>query len=262
MRMGYLPWLLVSSSIAWAIPDKLEDASREGVKKAALVGWEVLNKGGTAVDAVTEAVKCLEDNPVFDAGKGSVLTAAGTVEMDALIMDGKNLDCGSVAAVNNIKNPVVLARKVMEKTPHTLIVGEGANILAKEENLEEVDKEYLVTPKGVEEWETYKKYNTTVSSLFGQRGHDTVGVVTKAKNQEMNGNIQGQNTILASSSNLFGIARKFGPTMVRQIKGMYPQNVFHWDEHGISAHQEDVRAGSKSSAWWQEPPSRYSKVYF
>ena len=166
---------------AWAIPDKLEDASREGVKKAALAGWEVLNKGGTAVDAVTEAVKCLEDDPVFDAGRGSVLTAAGMVEMDALIMDGKNLDCGSVAAVNNIKNPVVLARKVMEKTPHTLIVGEGANALAKEENLEEVDKEYLVTPEGVEEWETYKKYNTTVSSLFGQRGHDTVGAVALDK---------------------------------------------------------------------------------
>merc|ERR1719500_1558442 len=97
--------------------------------------------------------------------------------MDALIMDGKTLACGSVAAVNNIRNPVELARKVMEKTPHTLIVGEGANTLAKEEGVEQVDKEYLVTPEGVEEWETYKKYNIAVSSLFGQRGHDTVGAV-------------------------------------------------------------------------------------
>ena len=73
------------------------------------------------------------------------------------------------------------------------------------------------------------------------------GAVTKAKNQEMTGNIQGQNAILASSSNLFGIARKFGPTMVRQIKGMHPQNVFYWDEHDISAYQEDVRAVSFES---------------
>ena len=73
------------------------------------------------------------------------------------------------------------------------------------------------------------------------------GAVTKAKNQEMTGNIQGQNAILASSSNLFGIARKFGPTMVRQIKGMHPQNVFYWDEHDISAYQEDVRTVSFES---------------
>ena len=163
---------------AWAIPDQLEVASREGVKRAARAGWEVISKGGTAVDAVTEAVKVLEDDPAFDAGRGSVLTDRGEVEMDALIMNGKNLDCGSVATVNNIKNPVMLARKVMEKTPHTLIVGEGANILAREENVEPASKDYLVTAAGLEEWETYKKYNVAVSSLFGQRGHDTVGAVS------------------------------------------------------------------------------------
>lgn len=173
--------MIVIHGGAWAIPDKLEVASREGVKNAARVGWEVLRKGGTAVDAVMEAVKVLENDPAFDAGRGSVLTHAGEVEMDALIMDGKTLDCGSVATVNNIKNPVVLARKVMEKTPHTLIVGEGANTLAKEENVEKADKEYLVTAAGVEEWETYKKYNVAVSSLFAQRGHDTVGAVALDK---------------------------------------------------------------------------------
>ena len=112
---------------AWNIPDKLEKASREGVKEAAKIGWRVLKNGGTAVDAVMDAVKVLENDPAFDAGRGSVLTDAGEVEMDALIMDGKTLECGSVACVNNIKNPVVLARKVMENTPHTLLVGEGAN---------------------------------------------------------------------------------------------------------------------------------------
>jgi len=166
---------------AWAIPEKLEVASREGVKNAAKAGWKVLSEGGSAVDAVMEAVKLLENDPAFDAGRGSVLTDAGNVEMDALIMDGKTLDCGSVATVNNVKNPVELARKVMEKTPHTLIVGEGANTLAKEENVEAADKDYLVTAEGVEEWETYKKYNVAVSSLFGQRGHDTVGAVALDK---------------------------------------------------------------------------------
>ena len=112
------------------------------------------------------------------------MTDLGEVEMDALVMDGRTLDCGAVAAVNNVKNPIELARIVMEETPHTLIVGAGANLLADEFKVERVDKEYLVTEDGRREWETYKQYNKTVSSLFSQReqhGHDTVGAVALDK---------------------------------------------------------------------------------
>ena len=100
--------------------------------------------------------------------------------MDALVMDGRTLDCGAVAAVNCVKNPIELARVVLEKTPHTLMVGPGANLLAEEFNVTPAGPEYLVTEAGRKEWETYKKYSQTVGSLFSQRdgqGHDTVGAV-------------------------------------------------------------------------------------
>ena len=100
--------------------------------------------------------------------------------MDALVIDGRTLDCGAVAAVNCVKNPIELARVVLEKTPHTLMVGPGANLLAEEFDVTPAGPEYLVTEAGRKEWETYKKYSQTVGSLFSQRdgqGHDTVGAV-------------------------------------------------------------------------------------
>jgi len=171
---------------AWKIPDSVKDRSEEGVRTAAKVGWELLVAGKSAVEAVEAAVVVLEDNPVFDAGRGSVLTGKGDVEMDAFIMDGANVTSGAVAVVSNTKNPVKLARYVMEETDHTLVAGPGADQLAIQAGLEIVDQDYLVTPEGREEWETYKKYSKAVSSLFSDRsavemvdglGHDTVGAV-------------------------------------------------------------------------------------
>jgi len=181
---------------AWSIPDKIKERSLSGVEAAARVGWSVLLEGGTAVDAVEAAVIALEDNPVFDAGRGSVLTEEGEVEMDAFIMDGQAMRSGAVGAVATSKNPVKLARHIMEKTEHTLIVGQKADALAAKAGFDIVGQDYLVTPEGREEWETYKKYSQAVSSLFSERkktaapdapeinspsegglGHDTVGCV-------------------------------------------------------------------------------------
>ena len=106
-----------------------------------------------------------------------MLTSLGEVEMDAMLMDGRTLECGGVAAVNNVRNPIELARLVMEKTNHTLIVGSGANKLAEEFSVARAGPEYLVTEAGRREWETYRQYSHTVDSLFSQRGHDTVGAV-------------------------------------------------------------------------------------
>ncbi len=97
----------------------------DGVKEAVLAGWHEL-RGGSALDAVEEAVKVLEDNPLFNAGTGSVLTLGGKVEMDAAIMRGKTLEAGAVAGIWGVKNPISVARKVMEKTDHVLLIGEGA----------------------------------------------------------------------------------------------------------------------------------------
>jgi beta-aspartyl-peptidase (threonine type) len=111
---------------------ELENKYRSGLKTALEIGWRILQNGGTALDAVEETVCELEDNPLFNAGRGAVFTHDGANEMDASIMDGATLNAGAVAFVRNVKNPVRLARLVMEKTEHVLLAGSGANEFARE----------------------------------------------------------------------------------------------------------------------------------
>lgn len=108
-------------------------------------GQAVLARGGSALDAVTEAVRLLEDCPLFNAGHGAVFTSAGTHELDAAIMDGATLRSGAIANVNCVRNPVFAARKVMETSKHVLFVGEGAETFAKDAGLEIVDPSYFST---------------------------------------------------------------------------------------------------------------------
>ncbi|KAL4237312.1 Isoaspartyl peptidase/L-asparaginase [Mactra antiquata] len=164
---------------AWTIPDNLVQPSRDGTKTAARAGYKVLESGGSALDAVQAAVMSLEDDPTFDAGKGSVLNKNGEVEMDAVIMDGQTLKSGGVACVQNIKNPICLAREVMQSTDHCLLVGPGANQFAEEVGIKKVPMETLVSDEAIRELECYKQYGNTVEDLFRQRGsqHDTVGAV-------------------------------------------------------------------------------------
>src|SRR5919202_1762811 len=96
-----------------------------GVRAAAAVGWGILSQGGSALDAVEAAVRLLEDDPTYNAGTGACLTAAGDVELDASIMDGATLRCGAVAVVKDVRNPVALARCVMERSEHVLLAGPG-----------------------------------------------------------------------------------------------------------------------------------------
>ncbi len=125
----------------------------EGVREAVLAGWREL-KRGSALDAVEEAVKVLEDNPLFNAGTGSVLTLDGKVEMDAAIMRGKTLEAGAVAGIWGVKNPISVARKVMEKTDHVLLNGEGAVRFARLMGFEEYDP---VTDERLRQWEELRK---------------------------------------------------------------------------------------------------------
>jgi len=125
----------------------------EGVREAVLAGWREL-KRGSALDAVEEAVKALEDNPLFNAGTGSVLTLDGKVEMDAAIMRGKTLEAGAVAGIWGVKNPISVARKVMEKTDHVLLIGEGAVKFARLMGFEEYDP---VTDERLKQWEELRK---------------------------------------------------------------------------------------------------------
>src|SRR6266478_1797563 len=116
----------------------------EGCKAAALAGWHVLQQGGAALDAVEAAVVVLEDNPLFNAGTGSTLNSLGKVEMDAAIMEGHSLRAGAVAAVSGIKNPIKLARRVLEDGRHVMLAGEGALLFARQIGFPECAPESLL----------------------------------------------------------------------------------------------------------------------
>jgi L-asparaginase / beta-aspartyl-peptidase len=124
---------------------ELETEYRSGLEKALKTGWEILSKGGTSLDAVEASVSSLEDFPLFNAGRGAVFTHEGEVELDAAIMDGHGLKAGGVAFVKNIKNPVSLARLVMERTEHVLLAGEGANQFAEQVGVKTEPDEYFFT---------------------------------------------------------------------------------------------------------------------
>eukprot|EP00741_Cyanophora_paradoxa_P012482 tig00020610_g12061.t1 len=176
------PIAIIVHGGAYAIPEEIADASVRGCEAAAKAGHQVLARGGSAMDAVEAAIRVLEDDPTFDAGTGSVLNEEGQVEMDAIVMDGATLKTGAVAAVQNIRNPVSLARQVMEQTRHCLLVGAGANKFAREMGVESVRPEELVTEAAQLEWKRFQEYRATVSTLFNRhelkRGStDTVGCV-------------------------------------------------------------------------------------
>src|SRR5207248_5922767 len=112
-------------------PEKERDY-RAGLERALTAGYEILKRGGSSLDATEAAVRLLEDDPHFNAGKGAVFTSAGTNEMDAAIMDGKTLSAGAVAGVQHVRNPIVLARAVMEKSKHVFMIGAGAEEFARQ----------------------------------------------------------------------------------------------------------------------------------
>lgn len=124
---------------------EIEAEYRGGLEAGLKAGWSVLQNGGSSLEAVEAATVSLEDFPLFNAGRGSVFTHEGKNEMDACIMDGRTLDAGSVAFVKNVKNPIRLARLVMEKTDHVLLAGEGANLFAKQMAVELADDAYFFT---------------------------------------------------------------------------------------------------------------------
>lgn len=131
---------------------------------AALAGWEKLQARGAALDAVEAAIHVLEDEPLFDAGRGSYFNMAGEIQMDAIIMDGRTLDMGAVAAVERIRHPIALARRVLENSPHTFIVGPGAMAFAEKEGIPFCDPAELMG--------TYPPDDPAAS-----QGIDTVGAV-------------------------------------------------------------------------------------
>lgn len=138
-----------------------ELAYKNALKTALNIGYQILENGGTALDAVEKTVISLEDCPLFNAAKGSVFNSIGSHEMDASIMDGSNKDAGAVCGVSGIKNPISLARLVMEKTEHVLFTGEGAMAFAKSMGLPILDAKYFFDEYRYQQWQQIKDTNKT-----------------------------------------------------------------------------------------------------
>lgn len=144
-------WAIAIHGGAGTIPKTLPENERDGylasLRRALEIGRDALAAGGTSLDAVEKVVRFLEDDPLFNAGRGAVFTHEGTHELDAAIMDGRDLSCGAVAGLKTVKNPVSLARLVMERSPHVFMVGDGAEAFAAEMKVERVDPKYFFTQK-------------------------------------------------------------------------------------------------------------------
>src|SRR5579863_9345959 len=188
------PTLLVHGG-AWAIPDDAAAAHENGVRNALEAGYKILTRGGTALDAVEAAVTVLEDDPTFDAGRGSFLTADGRVQLDALLMDGGRMKAGGVACVERLRNPIQAARLVLEQSPHVYFVGSGAEQFAQSHGMALIENTELVLDRERERLKIARErqaaglVDATFSGLEDDKGpetalqrvidasHDTVGAV-------------------------------------------------------------------------------------
>jgi beta-aspartyl-peptidase (threonine type) len=183
--MPVQPTLVIHGG-AWAMPDDTIAAHEAGIANALAAGYALLERGASAVDAVETAVAVMEDDEIFDAGRGSFLTQDGRVQMDALLMNGENLRTGGVACVERLRNPIHAARLVLDHSPHVYFVGTGAERFARQHGMALCDNMELVIPR--EQERLYKAQaaelaghsDTTFSGPLGDpngNSHDTVGAV-------------------------------------------------------------------------------------
>lgn len=191
-----IEWAIVihggaGSMVRNKISSELDSDYRKSLREALETGKKVLMEGGSALDAVEKAIRVMEDNPLFNAGKGAVFTHEGRNELDAAIMDGSNLAAGAVACVTDIKNPISAARKVMTDSPYVLLSGAGASEFAKAHGLEIVPPSYFYTERRFQELQEIlkKEKNGTVGCCALDRngniaaGTSTGGMVNKRYNR-------------------------------------------------------------------------------
>lgn len=177
--------IIVHGGAGLVTPERAEGV-QQGCKEAALAGWNILQAGGSALDAVEAAVRSLEDNPMFNAGTGACLTSEGNIELDAGIMEGHTLQVGAVACVELIKNPISLARKVLE-SPHVLLVGKGVQAFAQEQGIPQCTFEDLLTERQYQIW-AEKNAQATGSSEDEPRHHRRE-VASLAAREERHGTV-------------------------------------------------------------------------
>jgi L-asparaginase / beta-aspartyl-peptidase len=176
------------------LPANDEKEIRTAMKEALFAGKKILESGGKSMDAVEAAIKILEDSPWFNAGRGAVFTSDGTNELDASIMDGSNLKAGSVVGLTHVKNPISLARMVMERTKHVMLAREGAEAFAKEQHVELVDPKYFFTQKRWDDLQAEKKKSKE------SKPHGTVGAVAL----DLSGNLAAGTSTGGTTNKKFG----------------------------------------------------------
>ena len=177
---------------------EVEKQYRETLEQALRTGQAILAKGGTSLDAVEASIRLLEDSPLFNAGKGAVFTHEGRNELDAAIMDGKNKRAGSVAGVTVVKNPISAARAVMEKSPHVMMAGHGADLFATQVGLEVVDPSYFWTER---RWkELQRELQQEQQAVPIQHHLGTVGAVAL----DQSGNLAAGTSTGGTSNKKFG----------------------------------------------------------
>ena len=203
------PAIVIHGGAGWfsnMSPDEIKDL-KKGLKMAADKGFDILENGGSSVDAVEAAIIILEDNPLFNAGRGSVYTSEERQEMDASIMTGKDNEAGAVSSVTNVKNPISLARHVMEETPHVMFTSSGAEKLAKDNNIEQVEQSYFANPdrlKSLKKAQENKKGTVGVVAIDKNRvitaGTSTGGMTNKAPGRVGDSPIIGAGTWVENNS--------------------------------------------------------------
>ena len=203
------PAIVIHGGAGWfsnMSTDEIKDL-KKGLKIAADKGFEILENGGSSVDAVEAAIIILEDNPLFNAGRGSVYTSEERQEMDASIMTGKDNEAGAVSSVTNVKNPISLARHVMEETPHVMFTSSGAEKLARDNNIEQVEQSYFANPdrlKSLKKAQENKKGTVGVVAIDKNRvitaGTSTGGMTNKAPGRVGDSPIIGAGTWVENNS--------------------------------------------------------------
>jgi len=184
------------------LDEKAINSYETGINEALSAGYEILEQGGSSLDAVTSAIVILEDLPLFNAGKGSVYTEMETQEMDSSIMDGKSGKGGAVAGVSKVKNPVLLARMVMDKTEHVMLIGSGAEKFAEEIGIELVDPSYFYSEKNLKRVRKSKadeKLGTVGAAALDQSGNLAAATSTGGRTNKMTGRV-GDSPILGAGT--------------------------------------------------------------
>ncbi|UCE81127.1 MAG: isoaspartyl peptidase/L-asparaginase [Methanobacteriota archaeon] len=213
---------------AWNIPDSLVQTSISGCESAAETGYDLLVSGATAVEAAVEAVASMEDNSAFNAGVGSVLSQMGTVEMDAIVMDGTSMRSGAVAAIQSTRNPVRVAKSIMERTDYSMLVGEGALRYADDQRFERCPVETLLVGRELEDYREYVRTGVLRTRKHFSGETDTVGACAVDEKGHV-----------ACATSTGGIPRK------------HPGRVGDSSIIGCGAYADD-RVGAASATGWGE----------